>query len=120
MVLNVSFPANVQLQCAFLPGFTGSAHCKVQYGTDPTYTNLPYSVESNDIGTIGGSVGVALREQLISTTMYYFAVSVISGDVTVVVQGSIITPQYSKCNIVLSVETTASTNRFLLFNRLSS
>jgi len=97
MVLNISFPANVQLQCTFLSGFTGSASCQVQYGTDSTYANLPYSAESNNTATIRGSMGVALRERLISVTMYYFAVSVIIGDITVVVQGSFTTPQYSKC-----------------------
>ena len=103
-VFNISFPANVQLQCTFLSGFTGSAHCRVQHGTDPTYTNLPYSAESNETDMIGGSVGVALRERLISLTVYYFAVSAISGDVTVVVQGSFTTPQYSKCNCILCCE----------------
>ena len=97
-VLNVSFPANVQLQCTLLSGFTGSASCRVQYGTDPTYMNLPYSAESNDTGTAGETVSVVLRERLNSSTVYYYTVSEMSGDVTVVVQGSFVTPQYSKCN----------------------
>ena len=95
-MFNVSFPANVQLQCTFLSGFTGSARCGVQYGTDPTYTNLPYSAESSNTGMAGESLSVATGERLNSSTTYYFAVSVIGGDVTVVVQGSFTTPQYSK------------------------
>ena len=97
-VLNVSFPANVQLQCTFLSGFTGSARCRVQYGTDPTYMNLLYSVESDDTGTAGETVSVVLRERLNSSTVYYYTVSAVSGDVTVLVQGSFVTPHYSKCN----------------------
>ena len=99
-MFNVSFSANVQLQCTFLSGFTGSTHCRVQYGTDPTHMNLPYSAESNDTGTAGETVSVVLRERLNSSTVYYFAVPAISGDVTVVVQGSFTTPQYSKYRIL--------------------
>ena len=101
-MFNVSFPASVQLQCTFQSGFTGSARCRVQYGTDPTYMNLPYSAESNNSGMAGESVGVALRERLNSSTTYYFAVPAISGDVTVVVQGSFTTPQYSKYYYVMN------------------
>ena len=52
-VMNVSSPADAQLHCTFLSGFNGSAHCTVQYGTDPTYMNLPYSAESTESGTAG-------------------------------------------------------------------
>ena len=88
--------AETQLQCTFLSGFTGSTDCRVQYGTDQTHTNLPYSAESNDTGTAGETVSVVLRERLNSSTTYYYTVSAVSGDVTVAVQGSFTTPQYSK------------------------
>ena len=94
--VNVSSPAGAQLQCAFFPGFTGSAHCTVKYGTDPTYMNLPYSTESTETGTAGNTVNVVLRERLNSSTMYYYTVSAVSGDVTVTVQGNFTTLQYSK------------------------
>ena len=77
-------------------GFTGSAHCTVQYGTDPTYMNLPYSAESTETGTAGDTVSVALRERLNSSTVYYYTVSTVSGDVTVRVQGTFTTPHHSK------------------------
>ena len=96
MVLNVSSPANVQLQCTFLSGFTESAYCRVLYGTDSTYMNLPYSAESNGTGTVGETMSVVLRERLNSSTVYYYNVSTNSGDVRVVVQGSFVTPHYSK------------------------
>ena len=92
-------PRDAPFNCRFLPGFNGSAHCTVKYGTDETYMNLPYSAVSMEIGTAGiDSVSVVLREQLNSTTEYYFTVSAVSGDVTVVMQGTFTTPPYSKYN----------------------
>ena len=96
----MSSPADAQLQCTFLSEFTGSAHCTVQYGTDPTYMNLPYSAESTETGTAGDTVSVVLTERLNSSTVYYYTVSAVSGDVTVGVRGTFTTPQYSKCYAV--------------------
>ena len=93
---NVSSPAETQLQCTFLSGFTGSALCRVQYGPDPTYMNLLYSAESSETGTAGETVSVILREQLNSSSVYYYTVSIVGGGVTVAVQGSFTTPQQSK------------------------
>ena len=89
-------PNGAMLMCTFLCEFNGSAHCHVQYGTDPTYTNLPYSAASTESGTVGDSVGVVLREQLNSSTTYYYNMSAVSGYITVMVQGAFTTPQYSK------------------------
>ena len=58
----MSSPVDTELQCTFLSGFTGSARCRVQYGTDPTYVNLPYSAESTETGIAGDTVSVVLRE----------------------------------------------------------
>ena len=95
-MVNVSSPVDAQLQCTFLSGFTGSAHCSVQYGTDPTYMNLPYSAESTETGTAGNAVSVVLRERLNSSTVYYYTVSAVSGDVSIIVRGTFTTPQYSE------------------------
>ena len=95
-VEDISSPNNATINCTFLSGFTGSAHCTVQYGTDPTFMNLPYSAESTESDTAGDSVSVVLKEQLNSSTVYYYTVSAVSGDVTVVVQATFTTPQYSK------------------------
>ena len=84
------------LFCTFLSGFTGSAHCKIQYGTDPTYMNLPYSAESTETGTAGQTIRVELRERLNSLTEYYYILSAVSEDITVVMRGTLITPSYSK------------------------
>ena len=97
---DLSSSNNVKLTCTFLPGFTGSAHCTVQYGTDPTYMNLPYSAESTETGTAGDTVSVVLSERLNFSTVYYYTVSAVSGDVTVTVRGTFITPQNSKYEIV--------------------
>ena len=96
----MSSPTNAQLQCTFLSGFSGSARCTVQYGTDPTYINLPYSAESTETGTVGDTVSVVLRERLNSTTVYYYTVSAVSGDVTVRVQGKFTNPT-SKHNYII-------------------
>ena len=95
-VVDVSSPADAQLQCTFLSEFTGSAHCIVQYGTDPTYMNLPYSAESTETGTAGDTVSVVLRERLNSSTVYYYTASVDNGGATVTVRGTFTTPEYSK------------------------
>ena len=95
-MVNVTSPADAQLQCTFLPGFTGPAHCTVQYGADPTYMSLPYSAESTETGTAGDTVSVVLRERLNSSIVYYYTVSAVSGDVTVIVRGTFTTPQYSE------------------------
>ena len=95
-IVVVSSPSDARLNCTFLSGFIDSAHCRVQYGTDPTYVNLPYSAESTETGTAGNIVSVLLREQLNSSTVYYYTVSAVSADITVTVQGTFTTPQYSK------------------------
>ena len=95
-VANVSSPTDAQLQCTFLSGFTGSAHCTVQYRTDPTYMNLPYSAESTETGTVGDTVSVVLRERLNTSTVYYYTASAVSGDISLTVQGTFTTPEYSK------------------------
>ena len=58
--------------------------------------NLPYSAESTETGTAGDTVSVVLREGLDSSTVYYYTVSAVSGDVTVTVRGKFTTPLYSK------------------------
>ena len=103
-VVNVSSSTDVQLQCTLLSGFTGSAHCTVQYGTDPTYMNLPYSAESTETGTAGDTVSVVLRERLNSSTVYYYTVSAVSEDITMTVEGTLsIVSTVTKQNLVFKV-----------------
>ena len=97
-VEDISSPNNATVGCIFLSEFTGSGHCRIQYGTDPTFMNLPHSVVSTETGTAGDSISVVLREQLNSSTVYYYTVSAVSGDVTVIMQATFKTPQYSMHN----------------------
>ena len=95
-MVDASSPNNATINCTFLSEFNGSARCAVHYGTDPTYMNLLYSAVSTESGIAGDSVSVVLRERLNSSTVYYYTVSAVSGDVTVVVQATFTTPLYSK------------------------
>ena len=88
-------PYDATVICTFLCEFIGSAPCRVQYGTDPTYMNLPYLAVSTISGRAGDPVSVVLRESLNSLTMYYYTVSAVSGNVTVEVRGTFTTPLYS-------------------------
>ena len=57
--------------------------------------NLPYSAYSTEAGKAGDVLSVVLWNQLNSSTVYYYSVSAVSGDVVVVVQGTFTTPKYS-------------------------
>ena len=94
--IEVTSSYGATLNCTFLPGFTGSARCTVHYGTDPAYTNLPYSAESAESGSAGDTVSVVLRERLNFSTVYYYTVSAVSGDTTVVIKGNFTTPLYGE------------------------
>ena len=48
-------------------------------------------------------MSVLLKEQLNSTTEYYYTLSAVSGDVTVAMRGTFITPSYSKCEMQINV-----------------
>ena len=95
-MVDVSSPSVATFNCTFLAGFTGSDHCTVQYGTDPTYMNLPYSAESTETGATRNSVSVVLRKRMNSSTVYYYTMSAVSGDVTVLMRGTFTTPEYRK------------------------
>ena len=59
--------------CRFLNGLVTSANCTIQYGTDPSYVNLPNTDTST--GTNGDSVTVSLSTPLQADTLYYYLVS---------------------------------------------
>ena len=96
VVISLTSPSDARINCIFLSGFIGTTQCRFQYGTDPTYMSLPYSAVSTETGTAGDSVSVVPTERLNSSTEYYYTMSPVSGGVSVVVQGTFITPQYSK------------------------
>lgn len=92
---------NAKFNCTFLSGFTGSSRCRVQYGTNATFMDLPYSAVSTETGTAGDTISVGLRERLNSLTTYYYNVSAVNKCLTVTVQGIFATPQYSKYSMHL-------------------
>ena len=62
-----------EITCQFLNGPVASATCTVQYGTDPTYVDLPNTDSST--GTNVNSVTVPLSAPLQADTDYYYVVS---------------------------------------------
>ena len=70
MTLDVGAP---EVTCQFLSWLVTSATCTIQYGTDPTYMNLPYTDSSN--GTDVYNVTVPLSTPLQGNTHYYYVVS---------------------------------------------
>ena len=62
-----------EVTCQFLNGPLTSATCTIQYGTDPTYVNLPNTVSST--GTNVNNVTVPLSAPLLTNTVYYYLVS---------------------------------------------
>ena len=62
-----------EVTCQFLNGPVASATCNIQYGTDPTYVNLPNNDSST--GTNVNSITVPLSTPLQADTLYYYVVS---------------------------------------------
>ena len=61
-----------EVTCWFLNGPLTSANCTIQYGTDPTYENLPNNDSST--GTNVNHVTVPLSAPLQANTLYYYVV----------------------------------------------
>ena len=61
-----------EVTCQFLNGSLTSATCTIQYGTDPSYVNLPNTDSST--GTNVNSVTVPLSTPLQANTLYYYVV----------------------------------------------
>ena len=59
--------------CRFLNGLVTSANCTIQYGSDPSYVNLPNTDTST--GTNVNSVTISLSTPLQADTLYYYLVS---------------------------------------------
>ena len=82
--INPINPSNVIVECTFFqPGYIGT----VDYGTDPSYTNLVYSDTSS---TQGRMATIPLSQRLSEDTTYYYIVSVVpseSSSLRVGVQG---------------------------------
>ena len=64
-------PSNVFVKCTFQPGYS----CTIDYGTDPSYTNLVYRDTSS---TQGRMATITLSQRLRGDTTYYYMVSAVS------------------------------------------
>ena len=62
-----------EVTCQFLNGPVTSATCTIQYGTDPTYMNLPNTDSSSGINV--NNVTVPLGIPLQGDTLYYYVAS---------------------------------------------
>ena len=72
-ILNIFIDVGVpEVTCQFLDGPVTSATCTIQYGTDQTYMNLPYTDSSN--GTNVNNVTVLLSTPLEVNTLYHYVV----------------------------------------------
>ena len=70
VIVDIGVP---EVTCQFLSSPVTSATCTIQYGTDPTYMNLPYTDSSN--GTNVKNVTIPLSGPLQSGTLYYYVAS---------------------------------------------
>ena len=74
-------PSNVFVECTFLqPGYT----CTIDYGTDPSYTNLVYRVTSS---TLDRQATITLSQSLRRDITYYYIVSAVSSSQCVRLRG---------------------------------
>ena len=72
---------DASVECTFEPGYT----CTIDYGTDPSYTNLVYNDTSTTMGRV---TTIALSQDLQTSTTYYFIVSAESSSQCVRVRGT--------------------------------
>ena len=92
-------PSNVFVECTLnQPGYI----CTIDYGTDPSYTNLVYRDTSS---TQGRMATINLSQRLRGDTTYYYIVSAVSNSQCVRVRGRFQTGTYlSTCGPVLCLQ----------------
>ena len=75
-------------QCQFQNGVTGTASCLVRYGSDPTYTDLPFQEQVMQNFTNGGTITVPLSNlHSQNLTLVYYVVLAQTGSQSVSVMG---------------------------------
>ena len=91
--INPINPSNVFVECTFYqPGY----NCTIDYGTDPSYTNLVYWDTSF---TLNQTTNISLSQKLNDDTDYYYNVSVVpseSSSLRVRVQGRFCLSKYAQ------------------------
>ena len=66
--INTTNSRGAFVECTFQPGY----NCTIDYGTDPSYTNLVYRDTSSTLGRIAN---IVLSQELRDDTTYYYIVS---------------------------------------------
>ena len=66
--INTTNSRGAFVECTFQPGY----NCTIDYGTDPSYTNLVYRDTSS---TLGRMANIVLSQELRDNTAYYYIVS---------------------------------------------
>lgn len=82
---------NASVECMSEPGYT----CTIEYGTDPSYTNLLYIDNSTTVSQVA-TINLSLELQ--RNTTYYYIVSAKSGSQCVGVRGTFQTGVYNVGN----------------------
>ena len=82
--------------CVLQSGFMGSGttQCEIIYGTDASYSNLPFMDTGSNTST---DIAVALTATLQARTTYYYIATATSGNVCARLQGSFTTGTVYLC-----------------------
>ena len=89
--LNLTVDVDQKMFVCFLLsgfGFMGSAECEIIYGTDESYSDLPFMDTGSNTST---SITVALTATLQARTTYYYIATATSRNVCARLQGSFTT-----------------------------
>ena len=78
--INTTNSRGAIVECTFHPVY----NCNIDYGTDPSYTNLVYKDTSS---TLGRTATITFSQRLRDDTTYYYIVSAESNSHCVRVQG---------------------------------
>jgi len=88
VIVNFGIP---EVVCQFQNGPVASANCTIEYGNDPTYSNLPNIASSTGTNVI--NVTIPLSVSLQRATLYYYIVSTMG----VRMQGTFQSSMYHQC-----------------------
>ena len=112
-IINVTVDVGVrEVTCQFLNGPVTSATCTIQYGTDPTYVNLPNTDSST--GTNVNSVTVSLSAPLQADTLYYYIASAMG----VRMQGTFHSGVYVPCLFMIEANVLYLNNEICSLNHV--
>ena len=92
--VDTAYSTGTFVECAF---FQKEYTCTIDYGTDPSYTNLDYS---NTSSTLGRIANITLSQEIRGDTTYYYIVSAESNSLCVRVRGSFRAGRYRNFGVL--------------------